>query len=93
MIFSYFSRGIYMKQSLSIICLLAVALVGSTVLDGQSHGGDIPPRKVNVCHLKKNGQYVSINVSLAALAAHLDHGDMLPGTDGGCQPVGSMIRN
>jgi len=59
-------------------------LVGSSILQGQSHGGDIPPLKVNVCHLKKNGEYVSINVSLNALEAHMAHGDMLPGGPDGC---------
>jgi hypothetical protein len=58
-------------------------LVGSTLVDGQSHGGDIPPRKVTVCHLKPNGDYVSIEISLAALSAHLAHGDLLPGSAGG----------
>lgn len=60
-------------------------LVGSSILDGQSHGGDIPPRKVKVCHLMGNGHYKTIEVNLAALAAHLAHGDIMPGPDGSCQ--------
>ncbi len=62
-------------------------LVGSSILQGQSHGGDIPPQKVNICHLK-NGQYVPITINISALAAHLAHGDILPGADGdgsGCE--------
>jgi len=69
-------------------------LVGSSILQGQSHGGDIPPRKVNVCHLNEEGEYVSINVSLEALAAHLAHGDMLPGNGSGCpQGRGSAFNS
>jgi hypothetical protein len=60
-------------------------LVGSSILEAQSHGGDIPPSKVKVCHLKGNGTYVSIEVSLDALPAHLEHGDVLPGSADGCQ--------
>ena len=70
-------------------------LVGSSILDGQSHGGDIPPKTVNVCHRQENGSYKSIEVSLSALAAHLAHGDMLPQADGngcGCPQGGRSAR-
>ena len=50
------------------------------------HGGDIPPAKVTVCHKQGKG-YQVIEVSLAALPAHLDHGDTLAGPDCGCDPV------
>ena len=43
------------------------------------HGGDIPPATVAVCH--GEGQ---IEVGLAALQGHLNHGDSLPGLDCGC---------
>lgn len=41
-----------------------------------------PNTKVNVCHLegKNSGRYHLINVSEKALKAHLDHGDMIEGT-------------
>jgi len=54
-------------------------LVGSTALDGQSHGGDIRPVKVTVCHRTAHG-YTPLEISLAALQAHLNHGDILPGS-------------
>ena len=43
------------------------------------HGGDIPPAEVTVCH-----QQGLVEVSLAALTAHLNHGDTIAGTDCGC---------
>ena len=64
-------------------------LVGSSILDGQSHGGDIPPKRVNVCHLDEDGNYNPIEISLDGLPGHLAHGDVLPGGpegyDCGCQ--------
>lgn len=39
-------------------------------------------RKVTVCHLNGNGTYKPITINLAALAAHLAHGDALSGTEG-----------
>jgi len=63
-------------------------LVGSSILDGQSHGGDIAPTTVTVCHAKGNGSYASLVISLEALAAHLAHGDVLPGPDGDCSDNG-----
>jgi hypothetical protein len=65
-------------------------LVGSSILEGQSHGGDIAPKTVTVCHLKGNGSYQSIVVSLEALAAHLAHGDVLPGPNGSCNDNGAQ---
>lgn len=47
-----------------------------------NHGGDIMPTKVRVCHRTGNGNYVSIVVSMDALAAHLTHGDIVPGAAG-----------
>ena len=46
---------------------------------------DIDAGVAKVCHLKGNGTYVSIEVSLDALPAHLEHGDVLPGSADGCQ--------
>ena len=63
-------------------------LVGSSIIEGQSHGGDIPPRTVKICHNRGNDRYVPLEVSLDALPAHLAHGDFLPGADGrdcGCR--------
>ena len=54
------------------------SLVGSTRQDGQSHGGDIPPVRVTVCHRTGQG-YMPLEISIAALHAHLAHGDVLPG--------------
>ena len=68
-------------------------LVGSTLIDGQSHGGDIPPRDVKICHRKGNGAYVALTVSLGALASHLDHGDHLTTSpDLGCHTASSSTK-
>ena len=40
--------------------------------------------KVALCHLDEYGNYVSISVAPAAVAAHMAHGDMYPNPDGSC---------
>ena len=47
-----------------------------------NHGGDIKPLKVRLCHLLGNGSFSSLVVSMDALAAHLAHGDIVPGAAG-----------
>lgn len=47
-----------------------------------AHWSGVVPKKVDVCHAtgKKKVNYNLINVSSAALDAHLAHGDKMPGT-------------
>lgn len=47
-----------------------------------NHGGDILPTKVRVAHREGNGTYRCITINMNALAAHLAHGDYVPGTAG-----------
>jgi hypothetical protein len=56
-------------------------LVGYTYTS-YGHGGDILPTKVTVAHREANGRYNLISISLSGLAAHLAHGDYVPGTVG-----------
>jgi hypothetical protein len=57
-------------------------LIGYAHTGGQNHGGDIVPTKVTVAHRKGNGRYTLIDINMNALAAHLAHGDYVPGTVG-----------
>ena len=57
-------------------------VVGYAETGGQNHGGDIMPSKVTVAHRSGNGKSVNIVISMAALPAHLAHGDYVPGTVG-----------
>ncbi len=47
-----------------------------------NHGGDIKPIRVRICHRLVNGAFSSLVVSMDALAAHLAHGDIVPGAAG-----------
>lgn len=57
-------------------------LIGYAQTGGQNHGGDIMPSKVRIMHRTGNGGYKPITVSMSSLAAHLAHGDYVPGTVG-----------
>lgn len=47
-----------------------------------NHGGDIMPKMVRVAHRQGNGSYTCIIINMRDLAAHLAHGDYVPGTGG-----------
>jgi len=57
-------------------------IVGYAGTGGQNHGGDIKPTEVTVAHRRGNGRFVNLRISMAALPAHLAHGDYVPGTVG-----------
>ena len=62
----------------------ACTVIGSTGLLS-THGGDIAPNKVNVCHRTgRSGKFVPIELCLADLDDHLAHGDVLPDLDCEC---------
>jgi len=49
-------------------------------VDRYNHGGDILPMEVRIAHLEGDGTYQGVTISMNALAAHLAHGDYVPGT-------------
>lgn len=57
-------------------------VVGYAYTGGQNHGGDIMPTRVTIAHRRPNGQFQPMTIPLESLAAHLRHGDYVPGTVG-----------
>lgn len=57
-------------------------VVGYAETGGQNHGGDIYPTRVTIAHRLPNGHFRPMTIPMQALAAHLAHGDYVPGTVG-----------
>ena len=49
--------------------------------------------KVTLCHLDEYGNYITITVAPAAVAAHLAHGDLYPNPDGSCGPMPPEVNS
>lgn len=57
-------------------------VVGYAYTGGQNHGGDIMPTRVTIAHRMAHGRFREMTIPMEALAAHLAHGDYVPGTVG-----------
>lgn len=57
-------------------------LLGYSNTTWAGHGGDTYPTQVRIAHRQSDGGYTCVTVSMSALAAHLAHGDYVPGTMG-----------
>lgn len=66
-----------MKIHKNYSIIFAAVMILSLVLAGSAAAKTAD--KVNVCHRTGNGSFILINVSSAALPAHLSHGDAAPG--------------
>jgi len=71
------------KISLVIAGLVLALILGSTAQAGE---------KVLICHRtsSSNNPILTLNVSVNALDAHLNHGDFLPHPLYGCEDVGPV---
>ncbi len=78
-----------MKKTLMGLLVIAMAFT-SCQKDESARAGDLENLnykkgdKVELCHKKGNGDYVTVSVASAAVASHLAHGDIYPNADGSC---------
>lgn len=77
-----------MKKILWLLCLILFLaackkqeISGIITADDGNIIANKNPDKVDVCHNAGNNNWILLNISSAALAAHLAHGDILPDAD------------
>jgi len=67
-------------RTLVAFLLIALLLMSSTVVVAQ-RPDNVPPARVDICHLDEDGNFRSMSIVEKALNAHLAHGDLVIGVD------------